>query len=276
MTAWQMPNSISPSRMSTFLQCPLRFRIETMQKLPSKTGVAAVAGTTIHAALELLMMEEPEHRTRGALDEFVQVSLEAIKETEDYQSLDPDKLKEFGFDAFVRRVAPRAFDLLALEVIDVKGTELKLEVDLDGWILRGIIDLLEDRGDGLVVHDWKSGRAPSERYQSKALLGLDFYSVAASIEFGAIPAAVKLQYLDSRQTIKREPTERSVKAMKSKILAVRDAIDRACEHDAFKPNVSKLCDWCSAKPYCPAHGGDPSRLPVAVEIGRSDVLGSES
>jgi putative RecB family exonuclease len=250
--------------MAVFLQCPLKFRVETMQKLPTGTGVAAVAGTTIHAALEMLMEEPEDNRLPEALDAYVEVALAAIKETDDYLSLDPDELKRFGFDAFVRRVAPRAFDLLPLEVISVKGTELKLEVDLDGWILRGIIDLLEDRGDGLVVHDWKSGRAPSERFQAKALLGLDFYSVMASIHFDEIPAAVKLQYLDSRQTISKEPSDRSVRAMKGKILAVRDAVVRACERDSFQPSVSKLCDWCAVKPYCPAHGGNLDEVPVMV------------
>lgn len=272
--SWTMPDSISPSRLGVFLQCPLKFRIETMQKLDSGTGVAAVAGTTIHAALELLMEEPPENRTVGVLDHFVEVALATIKATDDYASLDEDDLKKFGFDAFVRRVAPRAFDLLPLDEIAVKGTELRLEVDLDGWILRGIIDLLEDRNDRLIVHDWKSGRAPSERFQAKALLGLDFYAVASSIEFGEIPEAVKLQYLDSRLTITRDPTERSIRATKSKILAVRDAIGRACETDSFKPTTSKLCDWCAAKPYCPAHGGNPDEVPVA--IAAPDVLGSPS
>lgn len=268
---WEPPDSISPSRMAVFIQCPLKFRIETMQKLPTGTGVAAVAGTTIHTALELLMELEPAERTRENLADFVEAALTAIKETKDYQSLPDDELKRFGFDAFVRRVAPRAFDMLDLDEIVVAGTELKLEVDLDGWTLRGIIDLLEAR-DGLIVHDWKSGRAPSVRFQSKALLGLDFYSVMASIHFDQIPRLVALQYLDSRQTISKEPSERTVKAMKSKILAIRDAIFRACEYDSFQTSTSKLCDWCACQPFCPAHGGDPDAVPVAV--ASPNLLGS--
>ena len=261
---WEAPDSISPSRLSVFLQCPLKFRIETMQKLPTGTGVAAVAGTCIHAALELLMDELPEDRTLEQLDDYVNVALIATKMSEDYQSLDPDDIKKFGFDAFCRRVAPRAFDLINLQDVKVKGTELRLEVDLDGWTLRGIIDLLEDHDDGLVVHDWKSGRAPSERFQAKALLGLDFYAVASSIEFDEIPESVKLQYLDSRLTISREPTARTIRATKGKILAVRDAIGRACDTDSFQTSTSKLCDWCAAQPYCPEFGGDPDSVPVAL------------
>lgn len=257
---WTTPESISPSRLSVFLQCPLKFRIETMQKLPTGTGVAAVAGTTIHAALELLMEGPPEQRTQGYLAEYVEVALAAIYQTEDYQSLDPDDLKKFGFEAFVRRVAPRAFDLLDLPEVKVVATEQQIEADLDGWTLRGIIDLLEE---GLIVHDWKSGRAPSERYQQKALLGLDFYAVLSSIHYEQVPKLVALQYLDSRLTISKEPTPRAIRATKAKILAVRDAIDRSCD-SGFKTAPSKLCDWCAARPYCPEFGGDPDSVPVAV------------
>ena len=260
--SWEMPNSISPSRMGVFLQCPLRFRIESMQKLPSRTGAAAVAGTCIHAALEMLMALPNEERTPEALTPLVEAALAAIKEIDDYKELTPDELKDF--DAKVRRVSPRAFELISPRDMKVAGIELRLEVDLDGWILRGIIDLLEDFDDDLVVHDWKSGRAPSERFQAKALLGLDFYAVMASIEFERIPASVDLLYVAERKIIEKFPTERSVRATKGKILAVRDAIGRACDNDSFQPSPSKLCDWCGAKPYCPAHGGDPDTVPVAL------------
>ena len=35
------------------------------------------------------------------------------------------------------------------------------------------------------------------------------------------------------------------------------AIATACERDDFRPRPGRLCDFCTFKPYCPAHGGDP-------------------
>jgi putative RecB family exonuclease len=266
---WQAPNSISPSRMSLFLQCPLQFRMTSIQKLPSGTGAAAVAGTTVHAALELLM-ELPGHlRTPEALSDFVETCLVAVRETDDYQSLTEAELKKFGFDATVRRVAPRAFDMLDVPHIPVSGVELRLEVDFEGWILRGIMDLVTGSGTDLAVLDWKSGRTPSERYQTKAMMGIDFYAVMATHHFGEIPREVALLYLSDRTTISREPSERTVKATENKIRAVRGAIERACEKDSFEASTSPLCNWCPCQPYCPAHGGNEADLPVSVEIGRA-------
>ena len=266
---WQAPDSISPSRMSTFLQCPLRFRMESIQKMAGDTGAAAVAGTTVHAALELLMELPGPERTRETLHGFIETCLIAVRETEDYQSLPEEDLKKFGFDATVRRVAPRAFDMLDIPEVPVTGVELRLEVDFEGWILRGIMDLVTGQDDGLKVLDWKSGRTPSERFQTKAMLGIDFYSVMATRHFGAIPQEVSLLYLSDRTTISREPSERTVRATENKIRAVRNAIETSCEKDSFKPSVSALCKWCPCEAYCPAHGGNENDLPVDAEIGRA-------
>lgn len=256
---WEVPNSISPSRMGLFMQCPLKFRFETIQKLRTRPGPAAVAGTTIHAALELFMQLPPEERTHKILDDIIEECLEAIREDEDYQHLTPEQLK--GFDALVRRVAPRVFDVMDVSHTPVHRegqfeTELRFEVDLDGWILRGIIDVLKWHDGVPSIGDYKSGRAPSERYLDKAMLGIKFYSVMVTRHYGVIPSRAALLYLATRQVFSFTPNEANIKVMERKILAVRSGIVAACEKDAFKTSTSKLCDYCDFKPYCPAHGGD--------------------
>lgn len=267
---WQMPSSISPSRMSLFLQCPLRFRIESMQGLAGGTNAPAVAGQTMHAALEGLMKRPPGERTVENLAQHVEHCLEIVKTTEDYLSLPEEDLKDF--DAKCRRITPRAFDMLPLAQIEVEDAELDLTVDVEGWTLHGIIDLVErDQRNLLICHDYKTGKTPSERFQHKSMMGIDFYSVLLTEHYGEVPSKIDLLYLDSRTTITKVPTERSVKAMKMKIGAVRTALQRACDNDSFRPSVSKLCDWCQAKPYCPAHGGDPDAVPVAIGASRPVV-----
>ena len=45
--------------------------------------------------------------------------------------------------------------------------------------------------------------------------------------------------------------------MERKTEAVWDAIGTACQRGEFRPRVSKLCDWCSFREFCPEFGGDP-------------------
>jgi putative RecB family exonuclease len=41
--------------------------------------------------------------------------------------------------------------------------------------------------------------------------------------------------------------------------ALHRAIVQACERDDFRPHPGRLCNFCTFKPYCPAHGGDPEQ-----------------
>ena len=264
---WEMPDSISASRMDTWMQCPFKYRVENMQKLPSGTNAAAVAGTAMHAALEELMKLPGAERTRENLAPLIEQALVDIRETDEYKSLTPEELK--GFDDKCRLVTPRAFEFkgLDLQEVNVEATELWFEEDVDGWKIRGYIDLLENRPHfGRIVWDYKSGKKPWGKYIESKLTGLELYAVAINKIYGEPPAGVGLLYLRDRFTVKRVPTAGSVQATERKILRVRAEMDRACTTGQFGCNTSKLCDWCAVRPYCPAHGGRPDDIPVAVEL----------
>jgi putative RecB family exonuclease len=207
----------------------------------------------------------PAERDPATLEVEVARAVEAMQTTDEYGALGLDDKDAAAFAKKCATIAAKVFDVVEPDQVNVGGLELRLEVDLDGWTLRGIIDVLVDDNGTLAVWDWKSGRAPSERFESKAMLGIHFYSLMCELHFGSIPAEVKLVYLDSRKTISARPNERTNRAMRQRITAVRQAIERACERDDFRPAPSRLCDWCSFKDFCPAHGGDPSR--AAVELG---------
>jgi putative RecB family exonuclease len=264
MAEWELPDSISPSRMSLWKQCPLKFRVESMQKLRGGTNAAAVAGTTAHLALEWLMQLDGTERTREQLDVFIRDALSFIKGQDDYRSLTEEQLK--GFDAKVKRVTPRLFDMIDVPNVKVHSTELRFEVELDGWILRGIIDLMLGSEERLYVWDHKSGKTPSKQYQGKAMEGIEFYAVAVELIHGVIPAKIALGYLDSRTTITARPSERSVAATKGKILRVRDEIAKACDTGHFATKTSRLCDWCDLKAVCPAHGGSEDDIAALVAL----------
>ena len=72
--------------------------------------------------------------------------------------------------------------------------------------LRGIIDRLELDDDGeLVVTDYKTGRAPSPNWERKSLSGVNFYAFLCESLFGRRPAAIRLMYLSSKETITATP-----------------------------------------------------------------------
>lgn len=60
---FDVPSTLSPSRISSFENCPLQFRFANLQGLPQPPQVHLVRGNAVHRALELLFGDEPAART---------------------------------------------------------------------------------------------------------------------------------------------------------------------------------------------------------------------
>ena len=97
-----------------------------------------------------------------------------------------------------------------------------------------------------------------------------FYSLLCERLFGRRPARVQLLYLADPVAIIATPTDRSTRGVERKLAAVWTAVERACEREDFRPNPSRLCDWCGFKAYCPSFGGDdrPRRRPPRAARAR--------
>ncbi len=253
-----LPVSLSPSKVSTFTDCALAFRFSAIDRLPEPPSTAATRGTLVHAALEKLFCLEPAARTLAAAHLALAEAIEEIRPHPDFADLGLDAEAEAVFFAEAADLIERYFQLEDPTAITPIGIELKLEVELGGVRLRGIIDRLELDEDGeLVVTDYKTGKAPNERNEQQRLSGVAFYSLLCERLFGKRPAKVQLLYLSEPLALISRPNDRSTRGVEKKLAAVWAAVERACERDDFRPNPSRLCDWCAFQAYCPTFGGDP-------------------
>lgn len=265
--ALELPTTLSPSKVSSFTDCALSFRLSAIDGLPEVASPAAVKGTLVHLALEhLFELDAPDRDLDAAMDaldratseirtdaEFIELALEAEAETTFFN--DAEKL--------VRRY----FDLEDPTAIHPIGLELKLEAEVGGLRLRGIIDRLELDAEGrLVVTDYKSGRAPGQAYQQSRLGGVTFYALLCEELFGARPAAVQLLFLGDGTAVSTEPTEQAIRALRNKIAAIWRAVETACEREDFRPRPGPLCNWCSFHAFCPAQGGDLALIETAASL----------
>jgi putative RecB family exonuclease len=211
----------------------------------------------VHAALERLFCLDAPARTLPAALDCLTAAAADLREHPEFAGLELDAEAEATFVAEARALLERYFRLEDPTAITPIGIELKLEIELGGVRLRGIIDRLELDADGeLVVTDYKTGRAPGERQEQQRLAGVAFYSLLCERLFGRRPARVQLLYLADPVAIIATPTDRSTRGVERKLAAVWTAVERACEREDFRPNPSRLCDWCGFKAYCPSFGGD--------------------
>jgi len=229
--------------------------------------VHTTRGSLVHRALELLFVHPAEARTEDAALASLDQAIGEYRNHPDFTDLD---LSETAQETFFTECRQLVASYLRMEdprsVRDI-GLELRLEAPVGSLTLRGIIDRLElDEQGGLVVTDYKTGRAPSPNYEQKSLSGVQFYAFLCHAVFGQRPAAVRLMYLRAGEIITATPTEQSVRFVTTRSKAVLQAVEKACTTGQFLPRPSALCNGCSFKQWCPAFGGTPEL--AAVQVGQ--------
>jgi putative RecB family exonuclease len=277
--AFPVPRTLSPSKVSSFTDCALAFRFSAIDRLPEPPTVAATRGTFVHAALERLhLLPAPERTPEAALACLDEAAAE-LRDHPEYVDLGLTDDEAAAFHAEAADLVRNYFQLEDPRAVTAIGLELKVEAEIDGIRLRGIIDRLElDADGGLVVTDYKTGSVPSTQYERKRLSGVHIYSLLCEQLLGRRPTAVQLLYLKGPVAITTVPTDRSTRGTRRTLGAVWQAVERACEREDFRPQRSYLCDYCAFQSYCPSFGGDPDearRLAEQLAAEREAALSAD-
>lgn len=270
--ALPVPMTLSPSKVAAFTDCALAFRFSAIERLPEPPSVAATRGTLVHAALERLFCRPPAERVPGAADACLAEALASMRDDPELVGLGLDEDGEAAFVAEAGELLSRYFRIEDPTAIRPIGLELRLEAEVGGVRLRGVIDRLELDEDGeLVVTDYKTGAVPGVRQEQARLGGVHFYALLCEEFFGQRPSRVQLLYLKEPVAIIARPSAQSTRGLRGKVAAVWRAVERACAAEDFRPRPSHLCEWCSFRTWCPAWGGDPAAVPAVPAIGRAHV-----
>jgi len=268
--------SLSPSRAGDFMSCPLLYRFRTIDKLPEPFSPDAVRGTVVHKVLEDLFDLPAASRTPDQAAELLQPAWEAILEAE------PEIAEMFGEDgpeigawlASCRTSLERYFALEDPTRLEPAERELYVETLLESkLLLRGFIDRVDVAPTGEIrVVDYKTGKAPGEAFEGKALFQMKFYALVLWRTRGVVPAMLQLVYLGSGELLRYTPDERDLLATERKVQAIWAAVSRAQETGDWRPNRSALCGWCAHQALCPEWGGTPPPLPVVQVTDRPEDL----
>ena len=244
------PRRLSPSGAGTFEQCPRRWRLRYVERLPDPPGEAALAGSFAHRVLELLMQRDPHERTVEIAKAIARAEWPGVEADPDFRALGFD---ETGSKHFRWKAWQAIEGLWALEdpkAVDVRATEHDVEADLGGVPFRGIVDRLDEEGDGLVVTDYKSGKAPSARFRRGRLDQVLLYAAAVEQATGEMPVHARLLYLGQRP-VGIKVTREEIYSVVDKLAGTWAAINTACDTDEFEPRTGPLCGWCPYVDRCP-------------------------
>src|SRR5947209_2293374 len=262
LTDW----SLSPSRALDFKTCALLYRFRVIDRLPEPPSLDAARGTVIHSVLEKLFDLPAPARTVAAAADMVEPEWTAsLAEDPELAALvDGDAAGLLGLLESTRELLASYFTLEDPRRLEPAEREVLVETTLPtGVRLKGFIDRLDRSPAGdLRVVDYKSGKAPDEAYEGKALFQLRFYALVLWRSTGVLPRMLRLYYLRDREVIDSSPDERDLVGLERHVEAIAAAIGKARESGDWRPRTSRLCDWCSFQALCPAYGGTPPPLPT--------------
>jgi putative RecB family exonuclease len=292
--------SLSPSRAADFKTCPLLFRFRTIDRLPEQPSADQVRGTLVHAVLERLFDLPALERTPEAAAALVAPQWERLLEEApglaelfapsevadsssdeplfEAQPVDePARLAAFlggarslldGYFAVEdpRRLEPAERESLVSTLVD------------DELLIRGYIDRLDVSPAGdLRVVDYKTGGAPREAFEGRALFQLKFYALVLWRTRGVVPRVLRLLYLKDAEVLDYSPDAEELERFERTLVALSQAVEKAKQDRDFRPKPSRLCGWCSYHDFCPEFGGTippyPEPRPAeVVDVSAGDVL----
>ena len=264
--------ALSPSRAKDFMQCPLLFRLRTVDRLDEPGSLATHKGTLVHAVLERLYDLPAGERT-------VSAALGMLPDQwEKHRGRNPRVMELFDSPGRVEAWLEEARGLIAsyfrLEnPARLEPAERELFVQAQtrgGLLLRGFIDRLDVAGDGAVrVVDYKTGRSPGPRFVAEALFQMRFYALVLRLMRGRAPRRLQLVYLKDGRVLTHDPRVAELEALAADLERLWDEVEECARSGRFAPRRSRLCDWCSFQLLCPLFGGEP---PPAPEEGAARLL----
>jgi putative RecB family exonuclease len=257
--------SLSPSRASDFMTCPLLYRFRTVDRLPEPPSPDAVRGTVVHKVLEDLFDLPAPERTNRQAAQLLQPAWEAVlaAEPEIAEMFGPEGAEIGAWLASCRESLERYFSLEDPTRLEPAERELYVETLLDSrLLLRGFVDRVDVAPTGEIrVVDYKTGKAPHPAFEAKALFQMKFYALVLWRSRGVVPAMLQLIYLGSGELLRYTPDEADLRATERKVEALWKAISQAQRTGDWRPRRSALCGWCAHQALCPEFGGTPPALP---------------
>ena len=256
--------SCTPSRLTSWLDCPRRYRMTYLDRPPLQKGPAwahNTVGAVAHLALARWWDLPFERRTGPAARGLLERAWQTDGFSDDAQAA---RWKGFAGD-MVERYAD---GLDPAE--DPVGIERTVAFKTDALAVSGRVDRVDRRGDELVVVDYKTGRSALTEDDARGSLALALYALACARTLRTPCTKVELHHLSSGKVLAWEHTLetlarhlRRAEAIAAEASAAKAGLDEGGSVDElFPPRPSSLCGWCDFARHCPeglAASGGPKK-----------------
>ena len=254
----------TPSKLATFADCPRRYRFAYVERpVPPKGPPWAhnTVGSAVHAALRSWWDLPIERRTPAAARQLLysgwsQTGFRDAEQAERWRARAAGWITDYveGLDPADEPV----------------GTERTVGATTERLALSGRVDRIDQRGNELVIVDYKTGRSVSTDDEARGSPALAAYVLGVRRTLRRPCNRVELHHLPSGTVAAFEHTERSLanhvrraEDIAQDITTATEALAAGADVDtAFPPAPGRQCSWCDFRPSCPTgQAAAPAREP---------------
>lgn len=245
----------SHSRLSTFEQCPYKFKLRYIDKVipDEKQTVEAFLGTRVHETLEKLY-KDLLYQKRNTLDELLMFLHQQWSDSWDDTIIIVKN--QYTLENYLQMAERYITDYYNTYTPFQQERTLSLEqrvmitLDEEGeYKLQGYIDRLAEKKLGhYEIHDYKTNmRLPLPEYiRSDRQLAL--YSIGIKDQYPDVKDIRLIwHFLAFNKEIDSTRTDEELQQLKKETIKLIDTIE---SKETYQTNPSPLCEWCEFKQIC--------------------------
>jgi RecB family exonuclease len=265
---------VTPSRLSSWLDCPRRFRMAYLDRpTPPRGGAFAhnTLGAVVHNALRAFYDLPVRRRTPEAAAALVATHW-----------------NDEGFAGPIQAATYRDIaagwvsDYVAESDVtdDPIGLERWVSAPIGTIVAEGRVDRIDERDGELVIVDYKTGRKALTTDDARSSQALALYALAARRTLRRPCTRVELHHLPSGTVAAWDHTEESLTRHRTRaeesaeeFNLATDTLNAGGDPDVlFPPQVGRQCSWCDFRRSCPeGQAAGPQAEPWSM-LARADEL----
>jgi len=244
---------LSYSALETFRRCPLKFKLQHLDKIRTPKSKEALFGTLVHKTLKVL--HEP-----GMLIPTEEEILKFFADNWDSSIYQDEQENFLAFAQGVKMLKdyyaknyPANFNVVALET----SFETPFKINNDLHLITGKIDRIDKTSDNLFeVIDYKTTKKMPSQENVDQDLQLSVYHLGVASRWPDLvkenrPVKVSLYFLKHGEKLSCLKTFQGLEATKEIIAQSIQEILKSQQAEKFEPRLNALCDWCEYQKYCP-------------------------